>query len=145
MTKVKTNVTWVQKVLARLDLNDEGKVGLFGDTLKREWKKLIRDNQRQIALAETELDDKLVDLNEKLIDLKEEYENSFTEVDTNEIDTSTDRKDYVKSFTRIITARKNAVLELEGEIADTRDSFKARIDEHNKKIKELEELLSYLD
>jgi len=144
MTKANAK-TWVQKVLARLDLNDEGKVGLFGDTLRREWKKLIRDNQRQIGQLETELDDKLIDLNEKLTDLKEDYVNSFEEVDVCEIDTSTDRKQYVKEFTRMIISRKNAVLELEGEIADTKDSFKARIDEHNKKIKELEESLSYLD
>jgi len=144
MAKV-NSVTWVQKVLARLDLNDEGKVGLFGDTLKREWKKLIRDNKRQISQIETELEDKLIDLNEKLVDLKEDYVGSFEEVDVDEIDTATDRKEYVQTFTRRIQYKKNSVLELEGEIADTKDSYKARIEHHNSKIKELEELLSYVE
>ena len=144
MTKV-NDVTWVQKVLARLDLNDEGKVGLFGDTLKREWKKAIRDNQRQISQIETELEDKLIDLNEKLVDLKEDYINSFEEVNVDKIDTSTNRKDYVKEFTKDIVSRKNTMLTLEGEISDTKDSYKARIEKHNEKIKELEEFLSHVE
>lgn len=51
MTEVKkaSEITWKEKVMARLNLSEEGKVGLFGDKMKRVWAKSIRTKKDEIS------------------------------------------------------------------------------------------------
>jgi hypothetical protein len=43
-------ITWAEKVLAKLNLSDKGKIGLFGDKLNSEWSKQIRNKKREIEV-----------------------------------------------------------------------------------------------
>jgi len=139
-----TEMSWVTKVLGRLNLNEEGKVGLFGDKLISEWNKQIRDKKRTIAQLEIEMEDEILEEKEKLTDLKEEYAEAFLTVDVNRIATSDKRTSYVESFTENLLAKKNRVLAQEQVVKDSEDSYKSQIEEVQEQIDLLEEFKSNL-
>lgn len=139
-----TEMSWVAKVLGRLNLNEEGKVGLFGDKLVSEWSKQIRDKKRIIAQLEIEMEDKILEENEKLTDLKEEYTEAFLTVDVTRIATSDKRISYVESFTENLLVKKNRVLAQEQVVKDSEDSYKSQIKEVQEQIDLLEEFKSNL-
>ena len=60
-------ITWADKVLAKLNLSDKGKIGLFGDKLNAEWSKQIRNKKREIEVLNTQMEDELIEANEKIV------------------------------------------------------------------------------
>ena len=106
-TKVEkmSQISWEDKVLARLNLSEKGKVGLFGDKLRSEWSKQIRNKKREIEVLNTQMEDELIEANEKLVDMKEDYLDAFLNVNTSKIETSDAR---TKSSTPTKTKRSTA-------------------------------------
>src|SRR5574344_2291910 len=94
--KVST-ITWAEKVLAKLNLSDKGKIGLFGDKLNSEWSKQIRNKKREIEVLNTQMEDELIEANEKLVDIKEDYYDAFLNVNTSKIETSDARSTRLNS------------------------------------------------
>jgi hypothetical protein len=140
MSKEKVSaMSWASKVLAKLNLSEEGKVGLFGDTLVKDWTKQIRDKKKYIAQLETDLEDMLLEANEKLEDFKEEYEEAFLNVNVNRISTSDARHEYVEDFTDNLVSKKNKVLGQIQKIKDIEESYKENIKEVQEQIDLLEE------
>jgi hypothetical protein len=140
MSKEKVSaMSWASKVLAKLNLSEEGKVGLFGDTLVKDWTKQIRDKKKYIAQLETDMEDMLLEANEKLEDFKEEYEEAFLNVNVNRISTSDARHEYVEDFTDNLVSKKNKVLGQIQKIKDIEESYKENIKEVQEQIDLLEE------
>jgi hypothetical protein len=136
--KVST-ITWAEKVLAKLNLSDKGKIGLFGDKLNSEWSKQIRNKKREIEVLNTQMEDELIEANEKLVDMKEDYFDAFLNVNTSKIETSDARTAYVESFTQNLVYKKNAILAQEQEIKDIKSSYEEDIKELQEQIDLLEE------
>lgn len=132
-------ITWAEKVLAKLNLSDKGKIGLFGDKLNAEWSKQIRNKKREIEALNTQMEDELIEANEKLVDIKEDYYDAFLAVNPAKIETSDARTAYVESFTQNLVYKKNAILAQEQEIKDIKSSYEEDIKELQEQIDLLEE------
>lgn len=140
-TKVEkvSTITWAEKVLAKLNLSDKGKIGLFGDKLNAEWSKQIRNKKREIEILNTQMEDELIEANEKLVDIKEDYYDAFLAVNPTKIETSDARMAYVDVFTSNLLYKKNAILAQEQEIEDIKTSYQKAIKELQEQIDLLEE------
>lgn len=140
-TKVEkvSTITWAEKVLAKLNLSDKGKIGLFGDKLNSEWSKQIRNKKREIEILNTQMEDELIEANEKLVDMKEDYLDAFLNVNTSKIETSDARTAYVEVFTQNLVTKKNRVLAQEQEIQDIKTSYEEDINTLKEQIDLLEE------
>ena len=132
-------ITWAEKVLAKLNLSDKGKIGLFGDKLNAEWSKQIRNKKREIEVLNTQMEDELIGANEKLVDMKEDYLDAFLNVNTSKIETSDARTAYVETFTQNLVTKKNRVLAQEQEIQDIKTSYEEAINILKEQIELLEE------
>ena len=132
-------ITWAEKVLAKLNLSDKGKIGLFGDKLNSEWSKQIRNKKREIEVLNTQMEDELIEANEKLVDMKEDYLDAFLNVNTSKIETSDARTAYVETFTQNLVTKKNRVLAQEQEIQDIKTSYEEAINILKEQIELLEE------
>ena len=137
-------ITWADKVLAKLNLSDKGKIGLFGDKLNAEWSKQIRNKKREIEVLNTQMEDELIEANEKLVDMKEDYLDAFLNVNTSEIETSDARTAYVDVFTQNLVTKKNRVLAQEQEIQDIKTSYEEVINILKEQIELLEEFKKYI-
>ena len=137
-------ITWAEKVLAKLNLSDKGKIGLFGDKLNSEWSKQIRNKKREIEVLNTQMEDELIEANEKLVDMKEDYLDAFLNVNTSKIETSDARTAYVDVFTQNLVTKKNRVLAQEQEIQDIKTSYEEVINILKEKIELLEEFKKYI-
>ena len=145
-TKVEkvSTITWAEKVLAKLNLSDKGKIGLFGDKLNAEWSKQIRNKKREIEVLNTQMEDELIEANEKLVDMKEDYLDAFLNVNTSKIETSDARTAYVETFTQNLVYKKNGVLAQEQEIQDIKTSYEEDINILKEQIELLEEFKKYI-
>lgn len=145
-TKVEkvSTITWAEKVLAKLNLSDKGKIGLFGDKLNSEWSKQIRNKKREIEVLNTQMEDELIEANEKLVDMKEDYLDAFLNVNTSKIETSDARTAYVDVFTQNLVTKKNRVLAQEQEIQDIKTSYEEDINTLKEQIELLEEFKKYI-
>ena len=145
-TKVEkvSTITWADKVLAKLNLSDKGKIGLFGDKLNAEWSKQIRNKKREIEVLNTQMEDELIEANEKLVDMKEDYLDAFLNVNTSKIETSDARTAYVETFTQNLVTKKNRVLAQEQEIQDIKTSYEEAINTLKEQIELLEEFKKYI-
>ena len=137
-------ITWADKVLAKLNLSDKGKIGLFGDKLNAEWSKQIRNKKREIEVLNTQMEDELIEANEKLVDMKEDYLDAFLNVNTSKIETSDARTAYVDVFTQNLVTKKNRVLAQEQEIQDIKTSYEEDINILKEQIELLEEFKKYI-
>ena len=137
-------ITWADKVLAKLNLSDKGKIGLFGDKLNAEWSKQIRNKKREIEVLNTQMEDELIEANEKLVDMKEDYLDAFLNVNTSKIETSDARTAYVSTFTQNLVDKKNRVLAQEQEIQDIKSSDEEDINTLKEQIELLEEFKKYI-
>ena len=137
-------ITWAEKVLAKLNLSDKGKIGLFGDKLNAEWSKQIRNKKREIEVLNTQMEDELIEANEKLVDMKEDYLDAFLNVNTSKIETSDARTAYVETFTQNLVTKKNRVLAQEQEIQDIKTSYEEDINILKEQIELLEEFKKYI-
>ena len=137
-------ITWADKVLAKLNLSDKGKIGLFGDKLNAEWSKQIRNKKREIEVLNTQMEDELIEANEKLVDMKEDYLDAFLNVNTSKIETSDARTAYVETFTQNLVTKKNRVLAQEQEIQDIKTSYEEDINTLKEQIELLEEFKKYI-
>lgn len=137
-------ITWAEKVLAKLNLSDKGKIGLFGDKLNSEWSKQIRNKKREIEVLNTQMEDELIEANEKLVDMKEDYLDAFLNVNTSKIETSDARTAYVETFTQNLVYKKNGVLAQEQEIQDIKTSYEEDINILKEQIELLEEFKKYI-
>ena len=137
-------ITWAEKVFAKFNLSDKGKIGLFGDKLNSEWSKQIRNKKREIEVLNTQMEDELIEANEKLVDMKEDYLDAFLNVNTSKIETSDARTAYVDVFTQNLVTKKNRVLAQEQEIQDIKTSYEEDINTLKEQIELLEEFKKYI-
>ena len=144
MTEVKkaSEITWASKVMARLNLSEEGKVGLFGDKLKRVIEKRIIDKEEEVAKLERQLKNTMIEMNEQLNEVKDEYSDAFITIDLTRITDTDSRKAYAEPFVNALMKKKNAVINFVQKIEDTKNSYDKQIKEFKDSVAAYEEFLS---
>ena len=144
MTEVKkaSEITWASKVMARLNLSEEGKVGLFGDKLKRVIEKRIIDKEEEVAKLERQLKNTMIEMNEQLNEVKDEYSDAFITIDLTRITDTDSRKAYADPFVNNLMQKKNAVINFIQKIEDTKNSYDKQIEELKDSIAAYKEFLT---
>lgn len=142
--KMNTGISWSQKVLAKLNLNEEGKVGLFRDSLVKTWEKAITVRKREIAQIKEKEVELLESMNEVLDELKEEMNDTFITVDPEKIKTRDSRIDYIDSFDRKCNEAVAKVKAQEESIEETKKHNAERIKLKEQEIEVFENKLSFI-
>ena len=137
-----SEITWASKVMARLNLSEEGKVGLFGDKLKRVIEKRIIDKEEEVAKLERQLKNTMIEMNEQLNEVKDEYSDAFITIDLTRITDTDSRKAYAEPFVNALMQKKNAVINFVQKIEDTKNSYDKQIKELKDSVAAYEEFLS---
>ena len=125
-----------------MNLSEEGKVGLFGDKLKRVWEKSIRGRKDEISKLKSQLENNLIEMNEKLVEITDEYNDAFLSINVANIVDNDARARYADTFTRSLINKKNRVKEYTQEIEDTKESYTEQISDLEESIKAYEEFLA---
>lgn len=124
----KTNKTWVEKVLALLNISEQDKVSLMKKRMEKYYKEEERKCNAHIERLERELEDYLETSEEKLEEIKEQEEQSFLEINLDKIATVELRDSYVsqldEQFNRGIRARKEKELEIQAQKESTEKQIK---------------------
>ncbi len=135
----KTNKTWLEKVLEKLNLTSKDKVALMKKRMEKYYKEEERKCNAHIERLERELKDYLEISEEKLEEIKEQEEESFLEINPDKIATVELRDSYVsqldEQFNRGIRARK----EKEEEIQAQKESTEKQIKLYKEKL----EMIAY--
>ena len=124
----KTNKTWVEKVLEKLNLTSKDKVALMKKRMEKYYKEEERKCNAHIERLERELEDYLETSAEKLEEIKEQEEQSFLEINLDKIATVELRDSYVsqldEQFNRGIKARKEKEEEIQAQKEYTEKQIK---------------------
>lgn len=134
-------ITFVQKCLAKLNLNDEGKIGLAVDKIKSSYEKQIKAYERKISDTKQNETEKLLDMKEVLEELEVEKNEIFTTIDPEKIKTNDDRKSYIDYYTRKVTTALNKVKSQKEEIENYQKQVESQIKEYQEQIDLFKELL----
>lgn len=135
-------ITFVQKCLAKLNLNDEGKIGLAVDKIKSSYEKQIKAYERKISDTKQNETEKLLDMKEVLEELEVEKNEIFTTIDPEKIKTNDDRKSYIHYYTREVTTALNKVKSQKEEIENYQKQVESQIKEYQEQIDLFKELLT---
>ena len=137
---------WVKKVLAKLNLNDEGKVLLFQSSMINYFKAEIEKLELAIKKNDLQLKTVLLQDNMELEELKVLEDEIFINIDQDKIQNAKAIKSYVeeisKAFNSAIEKRKYKEEEIESKIKETEDVNKIlqdSIDLYKSKIKLIED------
>ena len=124
----KTNKTWVEKVLALLNISEQDNVALMKKRMEKYYKEEERKCNAHIEKLERELLDYLETSEEKLEEIKEQEEQSFLEINLDRIATVELRDSYVsqldEQFNRGIKARKQKEEEIQAQKEYTEKQIK---------------------
>lgn len=135
-------VSFVQKVLAKLNLNEEGKIGLAVDAITKFYEKEVKSYERKISDTNATAAEKLVDMEEVLSELKIEKTEIIATIDVESIKTNEDRKAYISVYTRKARAAINAVKAQEERIKEYKEDVEEAVAEYTEQIDLLKELLA---
>lgn len=138
-TQAKKPTTWVEKVLAFLNVSDADKVSLMKKRMEKYYKEEERKCKANIEKLTRDLEDYLETSEEKLQEITEQEEGAFLNVNLDAIKTVDDREYYVSvlddQFNRAIKLRKQK----EQEIEETKKSNEAHIALYKEKL----EMIAY--
>lgn len=122
------NKTWVEKVLALLNVSEEAKVSSMKKRMERYYKDEERKCNAQIEKLKRDLEDYLEISKEKLEEIKEQEEQAFIEINVDKIATVELRESYVsqldEQFNRGIRARKEKEEEIQAQKEYTEKQIK---------------------
>jgi len=132
-----------KKILAALEINDEGKVLAFLDFSVKSLKREIKAREINLSTDRFDYEKTLESLTASLEDAKEELETAYY-VDVESLKTSTDRADYFKTYMSNIKAAEEKVRRLEERVKETEESFAKKEEKTKEQIGKLEEYISKL-
>ena len=134
MSTKATKTTWVERVLAFLNVSDADKVSLMKKRMEKYYKEEERKCKAHIEKLSRDLEDYLETSEEKLLEITEQEEGAFLNVNLDTIKTVDDREYYVsvldEQFNRAIKLR----LEKEEEMIKTRQEVEEKIAQFEKKL-----------
>lgn len=142
--KMNTEISWSQKVLAKLNLNEEGKIGLFKDSLVKTWEKAITVRKKEIAQLKEKEAEKVESMNEVLDELTDEMNEVFITVNPEKIKTREARIEYIESFDAKCNEAVRKVKKQEEDIKATKEYTASVIKLKEQEIEVFENKLSFI-
>lgn len=135
-------VSFLQKCLAKLNLNEEGKIGLVVDKIKSSYDKQIKAYERKINDLKQTSSEKLVDLQEVRNELIAEKNEIFTTIEVDKIKTNEDRKNYVEIYSKKAVSALDAIKSQDKQIEKYKEQVENQIKEYQEQIDLFKELLN---
>lgn len=137
------STTWAQRVLAVLNLSEEGKVGLFENYAIKMYTKAIKQRKDAIAKLKVELEEVIERETEMLSELKAELETVAVSINLDSIKTVEQRESYFREFDMNLSSALGKVDRQEQSIKATKESIDSKIDTMEKEIQVFERKLSF--
>lgn len=138
-------VSFLEKCLAKLNLSEDGKVGLAIDAIIKSYNKEIKAYERKIADLTTQESDRLLDMQEILSELVAEKNEVVASIDVTSIQSNEARKAYVGTYTRKVRIAIARVKAQEEAITEYTEAVAATVADHQEQIDMFKELLVEMD
>lgn len=143
MSKIEKK-SWISKVLAQLNMDSDGHVGLFYDLATKSFAKAIKGKEKEITKLEEDKADYLERQNEILAELQAELAETAITVDKDALVTREARESYFETYVRNVIASRRKVADQERAIKEFTESVDGKIKRLNEQIDEQKSLLSFL-
>ena len=121
--------SWIEKVLAKLNLSEKSKVGLMQERLIKYYKEEKRKIEANIETITRNYTRDMETAEEELLEIKEAEDAAFIDLDLDKVNTVESRKAYIavldRQFNEAIKARKEKEEEIERKTKDFDASIKS--------------------
>lgn len=134
--------TIVKRVMAALNIGEEGNVGSFFLQLVKATNRDMVNIKSDMAAAELEYKQELESLADDLTDAKQELEQTYENVEVAKIKTIADQKAYISTYLSRVTSAKARVKLIEDRIKYLKESHADYVKSEKARIAELEERLT---
>ena len=142
MSKVEVAKTIEQRVIAFLNLGEDGQVlSFFGHVRKATERDLVslETNLKTAAFQQTQ---KLDSLNDDLKDAEQAVKEAYESVDTTRIKTNADQKGYIEQYLNQVKSAEAGVQTVKDRIESANESHKDLVKSYEDKIKTLKTRLA---
>lgn len=140
MTKLKI----VAKVLALLNITEEGKIENFFMKQRKSLEKDIKNLNKNLDTLKDQHQDAIEDLNEKLEDARVRVTEAYTSVKVEDIDTNEKANQFADLYWNRIEIAENEVKRLEKQIEDSEKAQQELIESIQKEITERQRRLDMI-
>lgn len=145
-TKEVKNLNWVEKVIARLKMDDNGKVLSFSETVKKEWKKQVAIREEQLKKLKAQYDEDMEAATEILAEFEEEKLETVETIDLEKIGTRDERVAYFKEvYNHKVDAALAKVQRQKDHIKNVSEMYEATVGRINKEKASFEEKLALVE
>jgi uncharacterized protein (DUF305 family) len=134
-------LSFVEKCVAKLKLDDKSLVELAADQIIKTYNKEIKVRERKIADLKAKQEEDLVDLNEQLGELKVEKKDIAVSINLDLIGSNEARRSYVSTYTRNLQSAIDKVVAKEKQIADYKSMVSKSIEAIEQEIAQFKTLL----
>lgn len=97
-TKKIVKTSWIERVMAHLNMNEKGQCDLFGCYALKQYKEAIKQRKTKILRLTEEHDDDVERDQELLAEIKEDLEQAAISVDPKKLGSREARENYFKEF-----------------------------------------------
>lgn len=136
---------WVKRVMATLNLSEEGKVLVFGEYAADKYRKGVKEREKLIRNLTEERDEVVEREEEILTELKADLLVIVDNIDTTKINTRQEREAYFEQYDSNISEHEAAIEVQEEKISAIQDEYNANIDRLNEEITVLNNRLHLLE
>jgi uncharacterized protein (DUF305 family) len=134
-------LSFVEKCVAKLKLDDKSLVELAADQIIKTYNKEIKVRERKIADLKAKQEEDLVDLNEQLGELKVEKKDIAVSINLDLIGSNEARRSYVSTYTKNLQSAIDKVMAKEKQIADYKSMVSKSIEAIEQEIAQFKALL----
>lgn len=143
MEKIK-KASWSEKVMGLMNMSEVGQVGLFGDLVRKRYKKGIKERELLITRESDKRADELERDTDLLSELQADLTSASISVDPKKLTTVADRENYYSTFDSNLSRALQAVDDKEAEMKAKQASFDRLIQSYKDEIAIFETKLSFL-
>jgi uncharacterized protein (DUF305 family) len=134
-------LSFVEKCVAKLKLDDKSLVELAADQIIKTYNKEIKVRERKITDLKAKQEEDLVDLNEQLGELKVEKKDIAVSINLDLIGSNEARRSYVSTYTKNLQSAIDKVMAKEKQIADYKSMVSKSIEAIEQEIAQFKALL----
>lgn len=125
-----------QRILAKLNLGEEGKLMHFLDKLKKNLEKDIKSLNKNIDTYKSRLADKEEEINEKLVDAKTELEDNLENITAEDVKSMEAQNNFVDVFWDRYEESQSKIKSLEKQLEEERKHTQSLIENAEEQIAE---------
>jgi len=113
----------VEKIMRKLQLGDEGKIGSFFDKQVKKSEKAIRDLKRNQETLKNRYEDDVVDLKDKLQDAQEALKDAYENVTPEDVHNNAAMLEFESTYWRGVGIAKHEVERLEKSLEAKKENY----------------------